>query len=196
MGLREQKRTETWRAIQRAGFALMLERGFDGVSVDEIAAAARVSRTTFFNYFDSKESLVFDHDPEEPAQWRGLFASRPVDEAVWDSLREISVAYFSARGDHIAAQKELKKAAPRLVASFGERKNQMWSDLTEWVATRIGEDRSGMTLSLTMSAATSVVGTAYALWDVGRGTDHLVDLLREGFARVRVDSSITVRDGS
>jgi AcrR family transcriptional regulator len=191
VGLREQKRIETWRSIRRAGLDLMRARGFDAVSVEEIAAAARVSRTTFFNYFDSKESLVFDHDPEEPAEWRALFASRPAHEAVWDSLREIFAAYFSAKGEHIATQKELKKGAPKLAASFAERESELWSDLHAWVAARIDDDPSGMTLSLTMSAATSVLTTAYALWDVRRGTEHLVDLLREGFARVRVDASPT-----
>jgi len=189
LGLRERKRTETWHAIRGVGLAMMRERGFDSVSIDEIAAAARVSRTTFFNYFDSKESLVFEPAPEEPAEWRAIIDARPVDEPVWDSLREIVITYLAAKGEHIAIQKELKKASPKLAASFGERKTQMWPELHVWAAGRIGKDRSGMTLALTLSAAASVMSTAYDLWDVSRGTQHLIDLLREGFARVRVDAS-------
>jgi AcrR family transcriptional regulator len=57
-GRREQKREETRRRLMREGQRLFAEQGFDRTSVDEIAAAAGVSRRTFFHYFDSKEDVV------------------------------------------------------------------------------------------------------------------------------------------
>ncbi|MFV2121006.1 TetR family transcriptional regulator [Streptomyces sp. Act-28] len=57
-GLRERKRARTHRAISDAAIALFLERGFDRVSVAEVAAAAEVSKPTLFRYFPAKEDLV------------------------------------------------------------------------------------------------------------------------------------------
>ncbi|MEV0650504.1 TetR family transcriptional regulator [Phytomonospora sp. NPDC050363] len=57
-GLRERKKIETGRTIWKTAVDLFLERGFDAVSVKEIADAAQVSKMTVFNYFPAKEDLV------------------------------------------------------------------------------------------------------------------------------------------
>jgi AcrR family transcriptional regulator len=59
MGLRERKKLQTAKRIYRTAVALFAERGFDNVSVQEIADAAEVSKMTVFNYFGAKEDLVF-----------------------------------------------------------------------------------------------------------------------------------------
>ncbi|WNI23470.1 TetR/AcrR family transcriptional regulator [Streptomyces sp. ITFR-16] len=59
MGLRERKKIQTRRRLLAEATKLFTERGFDQVSVAEIAEAADVSKMTVFNYFDSKEDLVF-----------------------------------------------------------------------------------------------------------------------------------------
>ncbi len=58
LGLRERKKLQTAIRIWRTAIALFAERGFDDVSVAEIAAAAEVSKMTVFNYFATKEDLV------------------------------------------------------------------------------------------------------------------------------------------
>ncbi|MGI5488373.1 TetR/AcrR family transcriptional regulator [Microtetraspora malaysiensis] len=57
-GLRRLKRQRTHDAISAAAISLFLERGFDEVSVAEVAAAAEVSKPTLFKYFATKEDLV------------------------------------------------------------------------------------------------------------------------------------------
>lgn len=57
-GLREKKQAQTKRAIYDAAMRLFAEQGFQETSVDQIAAAAEVSRATFFNYFGSKDGVL------------------------------------------------------------------------------------------------------------------------------------------
>jgi len=59
-GLRERKKLRTRQAISDAAIRLFLDRGFDKVSVADIAAAAEVSKPTLFKYFPAKEDLVLD----------------------------------------------------------------------------------------------------------------------------------------
>ena len=58
-GHRERKRVETSARLTREAFKLFVARGFEAVTLDEIAAAAGISRRTFFHYFESKEDLAF-----------------------------------------------------------------------------------------------------------------------------------------
>lgn len=62
LGRRARKKAATHRAIADAALRLFLERGFDAVSVVEVAEAADVSTTTLFKHFGTKEALVFDED--------------------------------------------------------------------------------------------------------------------------------------
>ena len=61
---RSRKRLATRQSISVAATRLFLERGFDPVTVDEIAAAADVGRMTVFNHFPRKEDMFFDRDEE------------------------------------------------------------------------------------------------------------------------------------
>jgi AcrR family transcriptional regulator len=67
-GLRERKRARTHRALSETAIALFLERGYDAVSVAEIAEAAEVSKRTLFAYFPTKDALVLhrfaDHEDD------------------------------------------------------------------------------------------------------------------------------------
>lgn len=57
-GLRKRKRRETLRRITDAGVRLFIQKGFEGATVEEIAAAAGISRRTFFHYFESKDDIL------------------------------------------------------------------------------------------------------------------------------------------
>lgn len=75
-GRREQRKAQTRQAISDVATALIIRRGFEAVSMSEIAKAAGVSRKTVFNYFASKEDLVFDRDEEARALLREGMAAR------------------------------------------------------------------------------------------------------------------------
>lgn len=68
MGLRERKKRRMYQDVSDTAVRLFLERGFDAVSVAEVAAAAGISKPTLFRYFPAKEDLVLhriaDHETE------------------------------------------------------------------------------------------------------------------------------------
>ncbi|MFF9487149.1 TetR family transcriptional regulator [Streptomyces sp. NPDC014676] len=68
IGLRERKKRRMYRTVSDTAIRLFLERGFDAVSVAEVAAAAEISKPTLFRYFPAKEDLVLyriaDHEGE------------------------------------------------------------------------------------------------------------------------------------
>ncbi|MEV4282798.1 TetR/AcrR family transcriptional regulator [Actinoplanes xinjiangensis] len=64
MGLRDEKKQATRTAIADAALTLFLEKGFERVTVAEVARAANVSVNTVFNYFPTKEDLFFDRQDE------------------------------------------------------------------------------------------------------------------------------------
>jgi AcrR family transcriptional regulator len=83
VSLRELKRQRVHDALSTAAIRLFLERGFDQVSVAEVAAAAEVSKPTLFKYFASKEDLVLhrivDHQGEAARIVREGSGANPVD---------------------------------------------------------------------------------------------------------------------
>ena len=62
--LRERKKRETRQRISNVATGLFMLRGFDNVTVAEVAEAANVSKMTVFNYFPRKEELFFDRGAE------------------------------------------------------------------------------------------------------------------------------------
>jgi AcrR family transcriptional regulator len=85
-GLRERKKARTRQAISDVATRLFAERGFEHVTVAEVAAAADVSVKTVFNYFGSKEDLFFDRAGELIAGLERTIADRPADVTVAGAL--------------------------------------------------------------------------------------------------------------
>ncbi|MGW2486810.1 TetR/AcrR family transcriptional regulator [Streptomyces sp. NPDC001606] len=91
-GLRERKKRQTRQYISDVATGLFLERGFDAVTVAEIAEAANVSVNTVYNYFPAKEDLFFDRSAgvvDRLARWvRGRPQGESAAAAVLRELRE------------------------------------------------------------------------------------------------------------
>ncbi|MFF8280222.1 TetR/AcrR family transcriptional regulator [Streptomyces lateritius] len=124
-GLRERKKRQTRALISETAIALFLEKGFDAVSVAEIAAAADVSKPTLFRYFPAKEDLALhrfsDHEDEAA---RTVAAARRGGVAPLDALRAHFLEGLTRRDpvtglcDHpaVLAFQRLLYGTPALVA--------------------------------------------------------------------------------
>jgi AcrR family transcriptional regulator len=84
---RSRKRLATRQAISNVATRLFCERGFDHVTVDEIAAAADVGRMTVFNHFPRKEDMFFDLDEEGREILREALRQRDPRVAPIETLR-------------------------------------------------------------------------------------------------------------
>src|SRR5438045_2796338 len=91
MGLREAKKLQTREAIAGEAMRLFVSRGFDHVTVAEVAEAAGVSEKTVFNYFPTKEDIFFDEVPARLAALVGAVHERKEGESVFTSLRRLQL---------------------------------------------------------------------------------------------------------
>jgi AcrR family transcriptional regulator len=119
--LTDRKRRRAKEAIRRAALELFSERGFDAVSVTDIAERAEVGRTTFFRYFGDKQEVLFS----DPAEAPGAAAGGPAEPigssmaAALAAARRLVVGYVQAiTADPLAYQRhqELVSSHPELYA--------------------------------------------------------------------------------
>jgi AcrR family transcriptional regulator len=89
MSLRAEKKAATRAAIADAALGLFLARGFDRVTVAEVAEAARVSVNTAFNYFPTKEDLFFDRQEQVVQRLAAAVRGRAPDESPVDAVRRL-----------------------------------------------------------------------------------------------------------
>jgi AcrR family transcriptional regulator len=111
-GLRERKKRETRETIARAAWKLFTRRGFDEVTVADVAAAAGVSEKTVFNYFPAKEDLVFGAGMQRTAALIDAVRTRPAGSSIVEPFRRWTMDYLD-RVEHDPPD-ELT-AIPRLV---------------------------------------------------------------------------------
>jgi AcrR family transcriptional regulator len=96
-GLRERKKQLTYQAVSDAAIAMFLERGFDNVSVAEVAAAADISKPTLFRYFPSKEDLVLHRFADHEDEAARVVSGRPDGVPPLDALRRHFLAGLDRR---------------------------------------------------------------------------------------------------
>ncbi|MEV0562564.1 TetR/AcrR family transcriptional regulator [Dactylosporangium sp. NPDC050588] len=98
MALRAEKKAATRTAIADAALALFLARGFDRVTVAEVAEAARVSVNTAFNYFPTKEDLFFDRQEQVVQRLAAAVRDRAPHESPVGAVRRLFLEELD-RGD-------------------------------------------------------------------------------------------------
>ncbi|MFD9699776.1 TetR/AcrR family transcriptional regulator [Lentzea sp. NPDC059081] len=140
-GLRERKKAATREALGDAAWSLCVERGLDGVTVEQIARAAGVSLRTFFNYFSSKEEAVVAGDTVTALAFVREFAARPLDEPVLVALKMALQTIYPRYVDldRLRQLRELREhpaLLPHVFAAYSAREQA----LTAAIAERCGVD--------------------------------------------------------
>ncbi|MDR3708171.1 MAG: helix-turn-helix domain containing protein [Capsulimonadaceae bacterium] len=95
-GLRERKKRETLLRIAETGLKLFVKNGYEGTTLDEIAAAAGISRRTFFYYFKSKEAILLAYlDGGFAKAIRPILLAQPTDQTPLRAARSSIIQLMS-----------------------------------------------------------------------------------------------------
>jgi AcrR family transcriptional regulator len=169
-GARERRRLETRERIVDAATDLFAERGFDAVSVMEIARTAGVVEKTVFNHFPVKEGLVFEADLPIRAALLAAVRRRPAGESVSAAAGHFIVAAVALLGSPEAAEGAARLARViRGSRTLQAREREILGELTDALAGLIREETGAAADRLdAWLAAHAVVGLYGALLDLAR----------------------------
>ena len=140
LGLRERKKIKTRAAIQEHALRLFKEQGYSQTTVEQIAAAAEVSSSTFFRYFPTKEDVVlFD---ATDTQLLDSFAEQPAQLSVVEALRRSMHAVYDVFTPEQAEREQERQQLVLTVPELRARAVSMFAEaigfLTDMVAERVG----------------------------------------------------------
>jgi AcrR family transcriptional regulator len=188
--LREQRRQRTREAIVDAAAELFIERGFDHVSVMEIAQRAGVVEKTVFNHFPVKEGLVFEADPPMREALLDAVRRRPAGESVAAAAGGFVVAAVSQLGAPAAAEGMAEMARViRGSRTLQAREREILGTLTDTLTEQIQlETRAAAGELEPWLAANAVLGLYSALLELARdrvlagasGPDLVAELRNRG----------------
>jgi len=169
VGLRERKKQQTRELITDTAHRLFSDRGFDAVTVAEVARAANVSEVTVFNYFPTKEDLFFGGMQFFEETLLGAVRTRAPGESVLDAFRRPVLAGFPVLADDkrirsIVRARKLISASPALEAHEREIVGRYTKLLAEQLAEEAG----------TSPGDVEVMGVASALMGVQRAVANYV----------------------
>ncbi|MFD3377521.1 MULTISPECIES: TetR family transcriptional regulator [unclassified Streptomyces] len=178
--------------LAQVAFDLFRRDGFDNVTVNDLAAAAGVSRSTFLRYFGTKEDAVLGAVDTQGTQVADALRARPADEDDWTALRRaldtVTDPYRQAPVTALAATR-LVTGTPALCARQREKQNTWRVSLAPALTERNGPpgpSRSPLALSVKAGAALECLNTALDHWTASEGHLDLVDLLDEAFAALAI----------
>jgi len=168
-GLRERKQQQTRERLKRAAMALFLERGFEAATIDDIAAAADVSRRSFFHYFASKEDVVAAWQEDAAAALVAGILARPADESMLTAAENaIAAAVKRIDPTEAAAMSRLKRDNPALHARDQLKYEKLERALADGLAQRAGRTSDRLKARLVAMIATGAMRVGGESW-IGEG---------------------------
>lgn len=193
--LRDRKKQRTRRKIEQVALDMFEENGFDGTTIDLIAAAADIAPRTFFHYFPSKEDVVLADYATRLERIVAALEASPVVEEPWSALR---AAFMSVAADYETERGELLRRfriieATPSVAARNLQIQATWEDaVTESVASWLDLDTAkDLRPRLIAGAALAAMRASLRRWLIDNGQSRLpshisdsFDLLEAGLGQV------------
>jgi AcrR family transcriptional regulator len=194
-GLRERKRIATRRAIESAAINLVVEKGLENVTIDEISHRADVSPRTFFNYFASKEAALLGESPELPVDGSvARFVDGELGSSALEGLGElISTASEDSREDAEThtLRFALLRQYPQLFTLRMTAMRDFEEELASVVAERLRHDEPTLDddarrskAKLITLVAFGVIRHSWSCWAENEGAMTLSERMKESFAQL------------
>ncbi|WP_328456393.1 TetR/AcrR family transcriptional regulator [Amycolatopsis sp. NBC_00438] len=162
-GLRERKKRATRQLIADIASGLFIQRGFEEVTVAEIAEAAGVSKMTVFNYFPRKEDLFLDRHADRLADLVSAVRSRPPGVSAVAALRRHQHELLAAGHPLSGAIKGASgfwwvlRSSPALMTRFHEQEREIAEALAEVLVEETGEALRARTVAALLTTAISTI---------------------------------------
>ena len=174
MSLRDHARGAVRDEVLRRAWLLFAEQGFEATTVEEIAAAAGMSRRTFFRYFTGKDELVLERLVEAGQRIADALRDRPDDEPAWPALRaafDVVVLPQQENPDRSRALQLMVRDELAVRATVLERRRRWQEMLEPLVVARLPKRRARRSPDIRAAALTaSALACLEAAQDVW--TDH------------------------
>lgn len=193
--IRERTRRLVQTELTSVAQDLFVAQGYDGTTVDQIAAAAGMSKRTFFRYFPSKDDLVIGKYDLFADRMAEALDERPADEPVWESLRRVfDITLDYVQDDHHRARNEtmdeIVRSTPQLYARYLEKMQRVQELLIGRVALRLTDreyDPSDPRPAAIVGAAFACMQAARQAWFASDRSEEFGTYLDSAIATVRVD---------
>lgn len=179
---------ETVRAqIAETAWNVFAERGFEDVTVNEVAEATGISRASFFRYFSSKEEAVFVALEAMGAEIATALEERPPREGTWEALRrafDAATPNYASNPARSLARLNLTRETPSLRAHQLERQARWRGLIGPALAIRTGLDPADVRIEAVVGAAIAALDAATERWALSGGELDLTGLIDEAFAAI------------
>jgi AcrR family transcriptional regulator len=174
-GLRERKKARTRAAIREHALRLFREKGYQRTTVEQIAAAAEVSASTFFRYFPTKEDLVLQDGMD--TRMVEAFERQPtglgVIAAIRGAIREAIASYDEAELDAIQETTTLTMTVPEVRARAMDEFGRTIAVISEALAKRAGRPADDLAVRTVAGAIIGVIMSITMPWE-GWSSDRQV----------------------
>lgn len=189
--LRDRRKEETRRLLEEKARRLFARHGFRATSIDQIASAAGVSRTTFFRYFPSKEAVVFARQHEGADEFARLLAERPPTENALRAFEE-AIVTLAQRSEHDPVEKQralevwaLYAANPELHARLAENTLVWGRRMARVLAARDGLQEPEPRHHIASAVAMELLQQVNEEWQRSNGDLPAEPLIRNRFRLLR-----------
>ena len=155
------------RDLEVISLRLFTEDGFDDTTVERIAAAAGVSRRTFFRYFDSKADVLWHAFDGEVRSLRTAFARVPPHVPMMAAIRQVVVGVNRYRAEDVPelrTRMNLIGSVPALAASAAYHYDAWEQAVSEFAASRLGQPADSLYPLAIGRATLAVCRSAYDRW--------------------------------
>jgi AcrR family transcriptional regulator len=188
-GLRERKKQKTKASIQREALRLFKRRGYDETTIEDIAEAAEISPSTFFNYFPTKEDVVI-YDEYDPQVFAAL-TEHVEGESLTQSLKRVIGTLggvFESDRDDIYERAKLSLEVPELRARIWEELERARDLFASILAGRTGRETSDFEIRVISMALVAAAFEASMEWVRKGGKGSMLDLFERAMETVSLYS--------
>ena len=184
--LKARKQQVVREALGTAAEELFRARGFEAVTVEEIARVAGVSRRTFFRYYESKEDVMVERLDRDGERLLTELAARPLDEPPLLAIRNAlisAIKYGLEEPDLIRDATRLLRETSALRRAVMERRNRLEERIAALMIRRLGSSNEDNTPMLLAFLTRALNDTAFNAW-YDHETDDVIGLVDDLIARL------------